>query len=31
MAVTKEGSPMQKKYLVRLTHGKRATLAEVVK
>jgi hypothetical protein len=31
MAVTKEGSAMQKKYIVRLTDSERATLTEVVK
>src|SRR5262245_3280667 len=31
MAATKEGSAMQKKYIVRLTDVERATLTEVVK
>jgi hypothetical protein len=31
MAATKEGSAMQKKYIVRLTDGERATLTDVVK
>src|SRR3981189_2773212 len=31
MAVTTEGSAMQKKYIVRLTDTERATLTEVVK
>jgi hypothetical protein len=31
MAATKEGSAMQKKYIVRLTDAERATLTEVVK